>query len=426
MTAETTLNIAVIGSGGREHALVWKLRQSAKAGRIYVLPGNGGTPGNMNVDAGDVEALERFCREKDISLIIVGPEIPLANGIVDAFNHSDIRVFGPDREAAKLESSKIRAKKFMKKYGVATAPFRAFSGEEDPSGYLDKANGNVVIKYDGLAAGKGVYVCSSVPEARSALRDIREKYGENAEYLIENKLRGEELSVIGVTDGKSINCFLPSQDHKAAYEGDRGPNTGGMGAYCPAPAATESVLNAIDETIILPTLNGIGKEGLRYRGVLYFGIMLTEEGPRLLEYNVRFGDPETEVILPALKSDLLEMILSVFDGTAGEKEAEFSDEYVADVVLTSGGYPGAYEKGKVISGLDKLSPGTLCFHAGTRREDGTLLTAGGRVLNIVCRHRDLRKAVENCYREIAKITFDNMAFRRDIAHRAFERRGGKR
>ncbi|MFO7841958.1 MAG: phosphoribosylamine--glycine ligase, partial [Fidelibacterota bacterium] len=340
------MNIAVIGSGGREHALVWKLQQSEKADNVYALPGNGGTGNNAAVNIGDVAAVKNFCRQSGISLIVVGPEVPLANGFADAFNDSDIRVFGPCKAAAELESSKIRSKKFMKKYGVATAGFQTFSGDDDPSELIARKNGDVVIKYDGLAAGKGVYVCNSVEEADQALREIRSKFGDKAEYLIEEKLKGEELSIIGVTDGKSINCLLPSQDHKAAYEGDKGPNTGGMGAYCPAPAATESVLDAIDEQIILPTLNGIEKEAYSYRGVIYFGIMLTEAGPRLLEYNVRFGDPETEVILPALKSDLLDLISAVFNGQLAETELEFYDEYFVDVVLTSGGYPGAYEKGK--------------------------------------------------------------------------------
>ncbi|MBW6458840.1 MAG: phosphoribosylamine--glycine ligase, partial [FCB group bacterium] len=254
--------------------------------------------------------------------------------------------------------------------------------------------------------------------AKAAIMDILDKYGADARYLIEQKLSGEELSIIGITDGKSINCLLPSQDHKAAYDGDTGPNTGGMGAYCPAPAATEAVLDEIDEKIIMPTLCGIETEGFSYRGVIYFGIMLTEDGPMLLEYNVRFGDPETEVILPALKSDLLELILASLDGDIENVQTEFYDGYFVDVVLASGGYPGKYEKNKVISGPEKLSPETLCFHAGTRREGTALLTAGGRVLNIVCSAPELKDAVASCYSEIEKIDFDGMTFRKDIAHKA--------
>ena len=412
------MNIAVIGSGGREHALIWKLQQSELAEKIFVLPGNGGTDNHVTLDGSDADAIKVFCEKENISLIVVGPEVPLANGIVNAFEDMDILVFGPDKEAAQLEGSKIFSKKFMKKYGVATADFQTFTAKDDPSILIKDMKGDLVIKFDGLAAGKGVYVCSSEEAAFSAIEDIKVKYGDNAEYLIENKLTGQELSIIGVTDGLNINCLLPSQDHKAAYDGDKGPNTGGMGAYCPAPLATEELLNMIDETIILPTLNGIEAEGFNYKGVIYFGIMLDDDGPKLLEYNVRFGDPETEVILPALKSDLLELILASFDGSLGEMELEFNDEYFVDVVLISGGYPGSYEKGKSIHGLDKLNESTLCFHAGTKKDAGELLTSGGRVLNIVCKDMDLKKAVDTCYSEIKKISFEKMTYRTDIAFKA--------
>ena len=412
------MNIAIIGSGGHEHALAWKLQQSELAEKIFVLPGNGGTKNNIDLDGSNIPDLKAFCFEENITLIVVGPEIPLAAGIVDAFEGSDILVFGPDREAAQLEGSKIFSKQFMKKYGVATADFQTFTANDDPSARIEEMKGDLVIKFDGLAAGKGVYVCSSEEEAFLAIEDIKVKYGDDAEYLIESKLKGQELSIIGVTDGLNINCLLPSQDHKAAYNGDKGPNTGGMGAYCPAPLGTEELLNIIDETIILPTLNGIEAEGFNYKGVIYFGIMLDDDGPKLLEYNVRFGDPETEVILPALKSDLLELILASFDGTLGGMELEFYDDYFVDVVLTSGGYPGSYEKGKEVKGLDDLDETTLCFHAGTKIEDNKILTSGGRVLNIVCKHKDLKKAVDKCYDEIKKISFNGMAYRTDIAHKA--------
>ncbi|MCF7832768.1 MAG: phosphoribosylamine--glycine ligase [Candidatus Marinimicrobia bacterium] len=415
------MNIAIIGSGGREHALAWKLQQSELAEKIFVLPGNGGTKNNIDLDGANIPDLKAFCFEENISLIVVGPEIPLAAGIVDAFEDSDILVFGPDREAAQLEGSKIFSKNFMKKYDVATADFQTFTAMDDPSDLIEEMKGNLVIKFDGLAAGKGVYVCASEEEAFSAIEDIKVKYGEDAEYLIESKLTGQELSIIGVTDGININCLLPSQDHKAACDGDKGPNTGGMGAYCPAPLATEELLNIIDETIILPTLNGIEAEGFNYKGVIYFGIMLDDDGPKLLEYNVRFGDPETEVILPALKSDLLELILASFDGSLGEMELEFYDEYFVDVVLTSGGYPGPYNKRKVINGLNDLDDTTLCFHAGTMKEDNKVLTSGGRVLNIVCKDKDIKKAVDACYSEIKKINFDKMNYRTDIAFKALKK-----
>lgn len=414
------MNIALIGSGGREHALAWKLQQSSLADTVFVLPGNGGTENNVALDGSDIQALKEFCTKENIELIVVGPEVPLVNGIVDAFQGSDILVFGPDKEAAQLEGSKIFSKKFMKKHGVATADFKIYKGTDDPIGMIKDYDGNLVIKYDGLAGGKGVYVCSSEAEAFQAVNDIKQKYGKDAEYIIETKLYGQELSIIGITDGVNINCLLPSQDHKAAYDGDKGPNTGGMGAYCPAPLATEELLNKIDDTIILPTLNGIEEEGFNYKGVIYFGIMLDDEGPKLLEYNVRFGDPETEVILPSLKSDLLKLILSSFDGSLKDMELDFYDDYFVDVVLTSGGYPGVYEKDKEIRGLDDLDALTLCFHAGTKKDGNKILTSGGRVLNIVCKDKELEKAVDKCYKEIEKISFDKMAYRKDIAHKALK------
>ena len=415
------MNIIVLGSGGREHALAWKLEQSPLAEKVFVLPGNGGTDNNIDIDPSDINALKTFCDTENISLIVVGPEVPLTNGIVDEFKDTNVLVFGPDKMAAQLEGSKIFSKKFMQKHGVATADFKIFTAADDPIGMIKDYEGNVVIKYDGLAAGKGVYVCSSEAEAYEAVNDIKLKYGENAEYIMETKFYGQEISIIGITDGFAINCLLPSQDHKAAYDGDKGPNTGGMGAYCPAPLASDDLLMKIDDTIILPTLNGIEEEGFNYKGVIFFGIMLDEGEPKLLEYNVRFGDPETEVILPSLKSDLLELILSSFDGSLGDKEMEFYDEYFVDVVLTSGGYPGAYEKGKEIKGLDKLSDNTLCFHAGTKIKNDKLLTSGGRVLNIVCKDLSLETAVNQCYKEIQKVEFENMTYRNDIAQKALKK-----
>lgn len=415
------MNIAVIGSGGREHALIWKLKQSNLAEKIFALPGNGGTDLNVAIDPSDTNALKAFCAKENIRLIVVGPEIPLTNGIVDAFKDSDVLVFGPDKEAAQLEGSKIFSKKFMQKHGVSTADFKAFTAKDDPIAMIKDHQGNVVVKYDGLAAGKGVYVCSNEAEAFKAVNDIKQKYGSESEYIIETKIYGQELSIIGITDGKAINCLLPSQDHKAVYDGDKGPNTGGMGAYCPAPLASEELLDKIDYDIILPTLYGMEEEGFNYKGVIYFGIMVDENGPKLLEYNVRFGDPETEVILPSLKSDLLDLILSSFDDTLSETEMEFYDEFFVDVVLTSGGYPASYEKGKEITGLEKLNDDTLCFHAGTKRDGDKLLTSGGRVLNIVCKNKSLEKAVSTCYEEIKKISFDKMAYRKDIAHKALKK-----
>lgn len=414
------MKIAVLGSGGREHALAWKLAQSVGRENIFCLPGNGGTWNNVSIAPNDFQAVETFCLENDIELIVVGPEDPLANGVVDFFKNKKIRVFGPDRRAAQLESSKIFAKKFMKKYGVATADFWMLEDGDDIEQVIDQLGGQLVIKYDGLAAGKGVFVCNSAQEAYEALQELKRRYGDTAPFFIEQKFSGQELSVIGITDGRHFKLLLPSQDHKPAFDGDRGPNTGGMGAYCPVPFCTDQILQQVQEQIVQPTLQGLQQEQLDYHGVIYFGLMITEQGPKLLEYNVRFGDPETEVILPALKSDLLELIEASLDETLETVELTFNDGYFVDVVLASGGYPGSYEKGKLITGLEELPDDVLVFHAGTRKEDGKLLTAGGRVLNVVAHDATLAGAIERAYNAVQKIHFENMFYRKDIAQKGLK------
>ena len=408
------MKIAVIGSGGREHAIAWKFAQSIPEEDIFVVPGNGGTQNNVAINPNDFGAIEQFCKEKQIELIFVGPEDPLTNGIVDYFQNTDIKIFGPDKEAARLEGSKIHAKRFMKKYGVATSDFWLEEDGADIEQVIQQNNGNIVIKYDGLAAGKGVFVCSSVQEAMDALAEIKKRYGTDANYIVEQKISGQELSIIGFTDGNNIKLLLTSQDHKPAYDGDKGPNTGGMGAYCPVPLATESVLTEIKTKIVDPTLRGIQADGLNYKGVIYFGIMMTQAGPMLLEYNVRFGDPETEVILPSLKSDLLKLVLSCLNGTLSSFKMEFNNGYFVDVVLASGGYPGGYQKNKVIKGLDKISSDSYAFHAGTRMDNGIIITSGGRVINIVGTGPDLKSAINKAYAEVKKISFDHMFYRKDI------------
>jgi phosphoribosylamine---glycine ligase len=414
------MKIAIIGSGGREHALAWKFAQSKSADEIYVIPGNGGTKNNVAINSNDFEAIEKFCKEEQIDLIFVGPEDPLANGIVDYFCDKNIRIFGPDKEAARLEGSKIWAKRFMKKHGVATADFWMEENGDDIEKIIRENNGNIVIKYDGLAAGKGVFVCSSVREATDALKEVKKRYGNDADYIVEQKITGQELSIIGFTDGKDIKLLMTSQDHKPAYDGDTGPNTGGMGAYCPVPFCDEAILADIKTKIVNPTLKGIQTEKLNYKGVIYFGIMMTEQGPMLLEYNVRFGDPETEVILPALKSDLLDLVLSCLDGNLSTFNLAFNDGYFVDVVLASGGYPGSYEKNKVISGLENLPEDTLVFHAGTKTEDGRVLTSGGRVLNVIGTGNDLNKAIDKAYDGVKMISFEGMFYRKDIAKKGIQ------
>ncbi len=426
------MNIAVIGSGGREHAIAWKLSQSKSAQKVFVLPGNGGTKNNVNIDVNDFEAILNLCKHRTIELIVVGPEDPLAEGIVDYFADTPVKVFGPDKAGAKLEGSKIYAKRFMKKYGVVTGDYREFGGicqseyfpekigTQDNIAINDtivKMNGDCVIKYDGLAAGKGVFVCSTQEEAFAALEDIRQKYGVEASYLIEEKLEGSELSILAFTDGNDYKLLLPSQDHKQLLDGDKGPNTGGMGAFCPVPFYTEELKKRIENDIIKPTMNGIKAEGFNFKGVVYFGLMITKEGPKLLEYNVRLGDPETEVVLPALKSDLLQLVLSCFDGTLKDFKMEFNDGFFVDIVLASGGYPKAYKKGIPICGLEEAKE--LVFHAGTKKERDKFLTNGGRVLNIVACGNTLEKAIENAYKKVKLFYFDNMFYRKNIGKRNF-------
>ena len=409
------MNIAVIGSGGREHAIAWKLNQSELAEKVYVLPGNGGTENNIPIDVNDFAGIRNFCESNDVELVIVGPEVPLVNGIVDFFKDSSIKVFGPDKKAAQLEGSKIFAKKFMEKYGVATGNFEEFNKINSAMKFIEKIKGNCVIKYDGLAAGKGVYVCSTIKEAEDVLNELKEKYGEEVQFLIEEKLIGSELSILAFTDGQNHQILLPSQDHKQLLDGDKGPNTGGMGAFCPVPFYTDELKLQIENEVIRPTINGLKEEKFNYKGVIYLGLMITENGPKVLEYNVRLGDPETEVVLPAFKGDLLELVLSCFDGSLKNFKMEFNDGYFVDVVLTSGGYPKAYKKGVEICGLEEQKE--LVFHAGTKKETNKFLTNVGRVLNIVAHGETLDEAIDNAYDKVNGFYFDDMFYRKDIGKR---------
>ena len=414
------MNIAVIGSGGREHAIAWKLSQSNLADEVFVLPGNGGTENNINKNINDFEGILNFCRSRTIELIFVGPEDPLANGIVDYFTDTPVKVFGPDKSGARLEGSKIFAKKFMQKYEVATAGYWEFDNccedvLNEAKGVVEKLSGNCVIKYDGLAAGKGVFVCSTEEEALTALKDIQQKYGEDASYLIEEKLIGDELSILAFTDGENYQLLQPSQDHKQLLDGDEGPNTGGMGAFCPVPFYNTGLKKQIETDIIKPTISGIKSEGFNYKGIVYFGLMITQTGPKLLEYNVRLGDPETEVVLPAMKSDLVELLLSCFDGTLKDYKMEFNNGYFVDVVLASGGYPNEYKKGIHICGIKEDQE--LIFHAGTKKNNLNIETSGGRVLNVVAQGEILDEAIENAYERVNEFYFEDMYFRKDIGRR---------
>jgi phosphoribosylamine--glycine ligase len=415
------MKIAVIGSGGREHALAWKFAQSEGWGNVFTLPGNGGIPNSHPMDISDFEAIRSFCEAKEIELIFVGPEDPLSNGIVNYFReNTDILIFGPDKRAAQLEGSKIFAKEFMHKHGVATADFKIFRSTAGALEYAASKNGNLVIKYDGLAAGKGVFVCDNMQEVEDALAELETQYGTDFSFLMEDKIIGDEISIIGFTDGKNIRLLLPSQDHKQLLDGDKGPNTGGMGAMCPVPFCDEALMSKIWEKAVTPTLNGLQTEGFDYKGVVYFGLMIGENGPELLEYNARLGDPETEVILPSLKTDLKDLVLACLDGTLEQLQLEFNEGYFVDIVQVSGGYPKAYKKGFPINGLDTVEEDILVFHAGTKLENGQIVTNGGRVFNVVAHASTLDEAIEKAYKACEKISFEGHFYRKDIGKRVYK------
>lgn len=414
------MKVLIVGSGGREHALAWKMAKSPGTRKVYIAPGNAGTAAigeNIPVKATDISGMKDFVKENSIDLTLVGPEQPLVEGIVDAFRVENLHIFGPRKNAARLEGSKAFAKDFMRKYDIPTAGYQTFTAYDQAREYLRNQSPPVVVKASGLAAGKGAIVCETMKEAEDALQQImvdREFGDAGDKVVIEECLQGEEVSVIAITDGEEYSLLVPSQDHKAAYDGDIGPNTGGMGAYAPAPAADSALLARVESEVIQPTLQGMKEEDAPYVGFLYAGLMLTEDGPKVLEYNCRMGDPEAQVVIPLLRSDLLEVIQATMEGRLGELEVEIDPGYATCVVAASGGYPGAYEKGKTITGLDRVSDDCMVFHAGTASENGDILTAGGRVLGVTCRGDSLQESIDRTYEEIEKIRFEEMQYRTDI------------
>ena len=410
------MKIAVIGRGGREHALAWKLAQDAGAENVFCLPGNGGTANNRPIAEHDFAGIRSFCETEDIELVVVGPEAPLARGLVDLLAGAKIRVFGPTRAAARLESSKTWAKQFMQRHGIATAAGAFFESVRAATEHVRTQRGGLVVKYSGLAAGKGVFVCPDPAEAPAALQEIGRRHGPNAPIVVEELLEGPEVSIMGVVSGAAIQLFPASRDHKRLLNGDRGPNTGGMGAYAPVPDVDAAQLGEIRRTIVEPTLQGLAAEGIAYRGFLYFGLMLTAAGPKLLEYNARLGDPEAEVLLPALDGPLLPTLLASFDGALERHPFAIKPGAVVDVVLAAGGYPGDVRTGVPISGHDQVD--ALVFHSGTEIRNGALTVAGGRVLNVVAHGADLAAARQKAYAACAKIRFDGMQYRTDIGGRA--------
>ncbi len=422
------MRVLVVGGGGREHTLVWKLKQSPLVKKIYCAPGNGGIASDAEcvaIQGDDVQALADFASRERIDLTIVGPEAPLVAGIRDVFESRGLRLFGPSAGAALLEGSKIFAKRRMQRYGIPTASCEVFDDPEAAMRYIRKA-GRCVVKADGLAAGKGVIVAGSPAEAEEAVRLImvERAFGDAGKaVVVEELLEGEEVSVLAFTDGKSIKPLVASQDHKRAYDGDTGPNTGGMGAYSPPPVYTEELHERVCKEILEPLIRGLAGDGIVYQGVIYAGLMITAKGPYVLEFNCRFGDPEAQVVIPRLKTDLVEVVEAVLDGRLDGVRLEWDPRAAACVVLASGGYPGHYEKGKVIAGLDEVPLDVLVFHAGTALAEGKLVTSGGRVLGVTGFGATVREAVERAYAGVEKIRFDGMHFRRDIAHRALNSGG---
>lgn len=420
--------VLIVGSGGREHALAWKLAQSSKVSKIYCAPGNGGISQfaecvPLKVD--DIARIVDFAREKSINLVVVGPELPLTLGLVDALEEAGIKAFGPSRKAAEIEGSKAFAKDLLQHYGIPTARYGVFTDIETARNFSREMKGPWVIKADGLAAGKGVIICSTLEEADSAIQEILTgtAVGQaGKKIVIEEFLEGEELSILAFCDGKNIIPMVPAQDHKRIFDGDEGPNTGGMGAYSPVLAATSALMAEIDKKILQPVMKAMEQEGRPYRGVLYPGLMLTKEGPKVLEFNCRFGDPETQVILPRLESDLLEIMLAAVEGKLDEVDIVWKPEACITVVMASGGYPGSYKTGYPINGLDHvIGKNAIVFHSGTSIKNEQIMTAGGRVLSVTALGKDIEEARERAYQAIQQITFEGAQYRGDIAYRALKR-----
>jgi phosphoribosylamine--glycine ligase len=419
------MKILVLGGGGREHALVWKLKQSPRVEEIYCIPGNAGInkmAGTFPLSLSDHRSIADIVRKKNIDLTVIGPEQPLVEGLADYLDSLDFRVFGPHSDGARIEGSKVYAKNFMMKYHIPTAHYVEFSDFRQASDYLHSLpEEQIVVKADGLAAGKGSIVCGNRKEAEKALQDILQQkiFGTAGEkVIIEEFMQGEEASLFVITDGKDYVLLSPAQDFKRALDDDGGKNTGGMGSYAPTPVLTADLLEKSVREVVEPTLEGFRKEGITYQGVLYCGLMLTKTGPRVVEFNCRFGDPETQVVLPLLDCDLAELLMSAARGELSKSRVALKSGNAVCVIAASGGYPDAYEKGKVISGLDRVDEGVMVFHAGTRSKNHDVVTAGGRVLGITATGKDLQSAVELAYRNIRHIHFEGMHYRSDIAARA--------
>ncbi len=423
------MKILVVGGGGREHTIIWKLSQSAKAEKIYAAPGNGGISALAEcapIKATDIEGVVNFAKEKAVDLVVVAPDDPLVMGMVDALEAEGIRAFGPRKAAAIIEGSKSFSKELMKKYNIPTAAYEVFDNSGAAIEYIKKQNKfPTVIKADGLALGKGVIIAATLEEAEAAVHEIMDdkKFGDSGnKVVIEEFLTGPEVSVLAFTDGKTIVPMVSAQDHKRAYDNDEGLNTGGMGTFSPSRLYDAKKAEECMNNIFLPTMRAMNSEGRTFKGVLYFGLMMTSDGVKVIEYNCRFGDPETQVVLPRLKTDLLEIFEAIIDERLSEVKIEWEDNAAVCVVMASGGYPVKYQSGYEISGIDdaEAMDGVTVFHAGTKAEDGKFLTAGGRVLGVTATAENLDKAIEKAYEAVDKISFKDAHFRHDIGIKKYD------
>lgn len=419
------MNILLIGGGGREHAIAWKISQSPLLKKFYAIPGNPGISEFAkcveNISAEDNSTVVNFACEKNIDLVVVGPEAPLVNGLVDELERVGIKSFGCNKKAAQLEGSKIFAKQLMKKYNIPTAKFEVFDNPDAAKNYIKSEGVPIVIKADGLAAGKGVIVAQTLEEALNAVDEMKNFGTAGSKIVVEEFMDGEEASILAFTDGKIIVPMIPAQDHKRVFDGDEGLNTGGMGAYAPAPVVNSEVLKRAEEKILKPIISALNSEGIIYRGCLYAGLMIVDGEPKVVEFNARFGDPETQVVLPLLESDLLEIMLACAEGNLAEKKISWSSDFAICVVLASGGYPKSYKKNLPIDGIKKAETlGAKIFHAGTKESDGKILTSGGRVLGVTLTAKDIFEAREKVYKCVEVINFENMHYRKDIAAKALK------
>lgn len=426
------MNVLVIGSGGREHTIAWKLLQSPQVKKVYCAPGNGGTAQiaqNVPIGVNDFAALAQFVKDEGIDLTVVGPEDPLLGGIVDFFEERNLPIFGPNGRAAMIEGSKSFAKRLMMRYNIPTSAYESFIDYESAIAYVREQGAPIVIKADGLAAGKGVVVAETLEEAEEALRQIMEEsiFGEaGTRVVVEECMFGEELSLLSFVDGETVKPMVTSQDHKRIFNDDRGPNTGGMGTYAPVPQMSKELVDQIVETIVKPMAKGMAQDGIPFKGILYTGLMITEQGPKVVEFNARFGDPETQVILPLLETDLLEIVVATIKGELDAVDVKWKKGSAVCVVMAAPGYPGDYPKGQLIEGLDRTGENVTVFHAGTKTVEEGIVTSGGRVLGVTATGEDLEKARAAAYETVQAISFEGAQYRTDIAAKAMRHQNNSR